>query len=105
MVNSEDRSKARKALHSEVHFDRTLALPDEIPSTGAADLSPLMDAFEAKHAPIKHYFCTGVGIDLQNKDSRIAEKVLLRFCGNYAILRYTIAFSFTMAWRPSSGKP
>lgn len=86
MVNSKDRNVSRKALHSEVHFDRTLTLPEEIPSTRAADLNPLMDAFEEKHEPIRHYFCTGVGIDLQYRDSLIAEQVLLRFSRNYAIL-------------------
>lgn len=86
-VNSDNRNIARNALHSEVHFDKTLSLPTEIPSTSVEHLFPLMDAFEAKHEPIKHYFCTGVGIDLQNKDSMMAEQVLLQFSKwNYAIL-------------------
>ena len=87
MVNSGDRAVARKAIHKEVHFERTLVLPDEIPSTSGADLYPLMDAFEKKHTPIKGYFCSGVGIDLQNRDSKIAEQVMLRFSKmGYAIL-------------------
>jgi len=81
LVNSADRDKARRALHSEVHHDRTLTLPEQIPSTSAEHLNPLMDAFEAKHHPIRHFFCTGVGIDLQNKDAQIAEQVLLHFAG------------------------
>jgi len=79
MVNATDRTTARKAIHKEVHLEKSLVLPDEVPSTRAVDLDPIMDAFEAKHTPIKGYFCTGVGIDLQNRDSKIAEQVLLRF--------------------------
>jgi len=79
MVNSLNRSKARGALHEEVHLKKTLELPVEVNSTGGEDLYPLMDAFELKHAKIKHYFCTGVGIDLQYLDSQIAEKVLLNY--------------------------
>lgn len=87
MINASDRAAARKAIHHEVHFKRSLVLPDEIPSTKAVDLDPLMNAFETKHTAIKGYFCTGVGIDLQNKDSKIAEQVLLRFSEmGYAIL-------------------
>jgi hypothetical protein len=38
-----------------------------------------MDALEQKHAPIKDYFCTGKGIDLQYHDSVIAEAILVLF--------------------------
>ncbi len=87
LVNSSDRASARKAIHHEVHFERSLTLPDEIPSTKVADLNPLFDAFEQAHTPIKGYFCSGVGIDLQNKDAAIAERVLLHFSKmGYAIL-------------------
>jgi|GEM_PF-1168223 len=87
MVNAADRTTARKAIHKEVHLEKSLVLPDEVPSTRAVDLDPIMDAFETKHTPIKGFFCTGVGIDLQNRDSKIAEQVLLRFSKmGYAIL-------------------
>ena len=36
-----------------------------------------MDAFERKHEPIKQYFFTDAGIDLQHLDFQIAEKVRL----------------------------
>jgi hypothetical protein len=87
MINSSDRSKARKAIHSEVYYTKTLILPSEIPSVKSKDLYPLMDAFQKKHDPIKGYFCTGKGIDLQYLDSQMAEKVMLHFSKmGYAIL-------------------
>ncbi len=87
MVNSDNRDAVRRAIHKAVHYKKSLKLPSEIPSTKGKDLNPILDAFEDKHEPIKKYFCSGVGIDLQNKDSIIAEKVLLKFSEwNLAIL-------------------
>ena len=89
MVNADSRETVRKAIHSSVHRDKNLELPPEIPSTKAADLYPVMDAFEKKHEKIRQYFCTGKGIDLQNLDANMAEKVLLTFSKagmSYAIL-------------------
>ena len=47
-----------------------------------------MDAFEKKHKRLSvKYFCTGVGVDLQYLDSKIAEQVMLHFSKmHYAIL-------------------
>jgi hypothetical protein len=87
MVNAETRDKARDAIHSAVHREKVLELPPEIPSTKWEHLFPVMDAFERKHEAIKHHFCTGIGISLQNLDSQIAEKVLLKFSKHgYAVL-------------------
>jgi hypothetical protein len=86
MVNAESRNKARSAIHSAVHRDKELELPPEIPSTKEEYLFPVMDAFASKHQTISHYFCSGKGIDLQNLDSKIAEKVLLHFAKFYAVL-------------------
>jgi hypothetical protein len=79
LINSEDRSKARGAIQDAVMHNKTLTLPAEIPSICGEHIYPLMDAFEAKHEPIKHYFCTSIGIDLQNMDSVIAEQILVNF--------------------------
>lgn len=79
MVNASDRESVRKALHEEVHKKKKLKLPEEIKSTRGEDLFPLMDAFEQKHKPLKKYFCTGKGIDLQYLDSKMAEEVMLHF--------------------------
>jgi hypothetical protein len=38
----------------------------------------LIAAIKRHHAPVKHYFNSGVGRELQNLDSRIAEDVMLR---------------------------
>ncbi|WP_319574543.1 hypothetical protein [uncultured Desulfobacter sp.] len=37
----------------------------------------MMDDFKARHAPIKEFLFSGVGIDLQNADSRIMENVMM----------------------------
>jgi hypothetical protein len=87
MVNANGKDVVCKALHDEVHHKKQLKLPYEIGSTKRKDLDPLMTAFESKHKPIKHYFCSGKGIDLQYLDSKIAEKVMLQFSKwGYAIL-------------------
>ena len=78
-MNSGNKDEARKAIHKAVHKEKSLVLPKEIKSTKAEHLDPLIDAFQRKHQPISHYFCTGVGIDLQYLDSQIAERVLLHF--------------------------
>jgi hypothetical protein len=86
-LNASSREEAWKAINGSVHRKNELELPDEIPSTKEKDIFPLMDAFELKHEKIKHYFCTGKGINLQNLDSQMAEKVLLKFSAmGYAIL-------------------
>jgi hypothetical protein len=38
----------------------------------------MMGNFKTRHAPIKEFLFSGAGIDLQNKDSRIMEKILMR---------------------------
>jgi hypothetical protein len=79
MVNSKSRAATRAALHNAVYTEKSLEKPPEIESTKAEHLYPLMDAFEMKHEEIKHHFNTGKGVDLQYKDSQIAEEVMLYF--------------------------
>jgi len=87
MVNASERSEVRGVLFEDVWRNKSLELPEELGSTEAKVLNPLMDAFASKHEGIKDYFCTGAGIDLQYLDSQIAEKVLLHFSTmGYAIL-------------------
>jgi hypothetical protein len=88
MINAASKEKARKAIHKAVKVKKTMALPDEIKSTKACDIYPVMDAFEQKHEPISKYFCTGAGVKLQYLDSQIAEQVMLHFAKmhDYAIL-------------------
>ena len=67
-----------------------------------------MDAFEKKHEKIRHYFCTGKGIDLQNLDSKMAEKVMLTFSKGggmqYAILPLHDSFIIHHGWEVISKK-
>jgi len=56
MINSDSRERTRKALQAAAIWDKTLILPDEIPSTKGEHLFPVMDAFEQKHYPISKYF-------------------------------------------------
>ena len=79
MVNADSREKVRQALQAEVSWEEKLVLPDEIRSTSQADIYPVIDAFERKHAPIANYFCSGAGIDLQYEESQMAEQVMLHF--------------------------
>ena len=87
MINASNRNEARAGIQESVHRKKDLQLPPEIASTKGKDLYPIMDAFERKHDPIKKYFCSGKGIDLQYLDSQMAERVLLQFTDwGYAIL-------------------
>jgi hypothetical protein len=79
MVNADSPEKVRQALQAEVYWEDKLVLPDEIGSTSQADIRPVMDAFEGKHAPIADYFCSGAGIDLQYEESQLAEQIMLHF--------------------------
>ena len=38
----------------------------------------MMDDFKARHAPIQEFLFSGAGIDLQNADSRIMEKIMMK---------------------------
>ena len=61
-----------------------IAVRDALKDAGfdaAQDLSAIrkmMDDFKARHAPIKEFLFSGVGIDLQNADSRIMEKIMMK---------------------------
>ena len=79
IVNCDDRDSARQAIHDAVHHKKTLKLPEEIPSTKGDDIFPLLEAFSKRHHRIKKDFCSGKGIDLQYKDSVLAEQVMVHF--------------------------
>nr|WP_321402063.1 hypothetical protein [uncultured Desulfobacter sp.] len=61
-----------------------IAVRDALEDAGfdaAQDLNSIrkmMDDFKARHAPIQEYLFSGVGIDLQNADSRIMEKIMMK---------------------------
>ncbi len=92
MINSKDQNATWAAMHEAVNIGgqsgSKLKLPQEIKSTKREDIYPIIEAFKKKHQPIAHYFNTSAGIDLQYKDSLIAEKVMSTFAieMDYAIL-------------------
>ena len=59
-----------------------IAVRDALQNAGfdaAQDLTQIrkmMDDFKARHTPIQEYLFSGAGIDLQNADSRIMEKIM-----------------------------
>ena len=61
-----------------------IAVRDALKDAGfdvAQDLSAIikmMDDFKARHAPIQEFLFSGAGIGLQNTDSRIMEKIMMR---------------------------
>jgi hypothetical protein len=73
LINSESPRQARNAMLDRRDPDFT-ELPDEVES-----LDAIFTSFCNKHRPIRHYFCSGIGIWLQNLDSQIAEKVMMAF--------------------------
>ncbi|MCW8799639.1 MAG: hypothetical protein OQK71_01810 [Desulfobacter sp.] len=42
----------------------------------------MMEDFKARHTPIQEFLFSGAGIDLQNTDSRIMEKIMMRLHEN-----------------------
>jgi len=61
-----------------------IAVRDALEDAGfdaAQDLThirKMMDDFKARHAPIQEFLFSGAGIDLQNADSRIMEKIMMK---------------------------
>ena len=73
MVNAKDRGQAVRAIQAE-------------PITGElrfkrGDIERAMDGFIQRHRPIERFFNSGIGLDLQFADSRIAEHVMLELAG------------------------
>lgn len=54
------------------------AVADEIGGQGSRQKAvKLIAAIKQRHTPVEHYFNSGIGRELQNLDSRIAENVML----------------------------
>jgi len=72
-INAENRAKTKQAIQHEINWDKDLyrwSLSKKL------DLNDILDKFVSTHAPIKEYFFSGKGIELQHADSRIAEMVV-----------------------------
>ena len=69
IINADSRDKAIRAIKRE---QDTSVLTPAYP-----DVESLIDAFAKKHAPIRHLFYSGLGVELQYIDSQVAERVIL----------------------------
>jgi hypothetical protein len=77
ILNAKDLRQAIAAINYSLFEDRELY--NIYHKLELKKTTQIIDEFKKTFSPISRYFCSGVGIALQNKDSRIAEKVLLHF--------------------------
>lgn len=76
-INAEDKTKAIQAVNKEINFNS-----DEFSwvREKQINIEQLINAFASKHPTIANsFFFKGVGIELQNLDSMIAEKIINHF--------------------------
>lgn len=92
VIRTEDEQKEVRNLYKLVSLisinakkqGSHIAVRDALKDAGfdtGKDLGPIlnmMENFKARHAPIKKYLFSGAGIDLQNTDSRIMEKIMIK---------------------------
>jgi len=76
IINAEDDQKAIKAIRQKINFNEPLR---EYVANNQVDWESFIDIIKHAHSPIKDYFNTGKGIELQNFDSMIAEEVINEF--------------------------
>ncbi len=83
-LNASDKAVSIKAIRQEMRRD-----PDTYPQekVKGKKLNGVVEEFLLHHAPISKYFYTGIGTQLQNLDSRIAESVMLELMewGTFAL--------------------
>jgi hypothetical protein len=72
-LNAGTPEKAKAAIQKEVNFKK--ATWSWIGSMGL-EVAAIIDAFAARHEPIRKYLFSGVGLELQYADSRMAEHVI-----------------------------
>jgi hypothetical protein len=73
LINSKDRGKAIKAIHNECRKKGIQYPPGE-----HGRYSELVDKFERYHEPIRQFFLSGKGLELQFQDSTIMANILSR---------------------------
>jgi hypothetical protein len=94
-INAENRIKTKQAIQHEINWDKNLY---QWSLSKKLDLNDILDKFVSTHAPIKEYFFSGKGIELQNTDSRIAEMVV-NHCTRHHIPVLCIHDSFVIEQR------
>ena len=94
-INAENRTKTKQAIQHEINMDKDLY---QWSLSKKLNLNDILDKFVSTHAPIKEYFFSGKGIELQNADSRIAEMVV-NHCTRHHIPVLCIHDSFVIEQR------
>ena len=76
-INSDSELNARKGIWKKlINTDETNKYPA---MKNHQQIEGAIEAFERLHAPIAHYFYSGIGLELQRVDSMIAERVIRHF--------------------------
>jgi hypothetical protein len=94
-IKAANRTKTKQANQHEINMDKDLY---QWSLSKKLDLNDILDKFVSTHAPIKEYFFSGKGIELQNTDSRIAEMVV-NHCTRHHIPVLCIHDSFVIEQR------
>jgi len=80
LVKGVPRKVCKKAFNAMLNSPKVLkTLPDLRLSQYGTTFAILSAAIIERHKPIAHHFCTGIGKELQRKDSDMAEDVMLHF--------------------------
>ena len=69
---------AIKAVQFEVNYSEDEEL-GWVKGNPDINLAEVIQAFTSKHEPIRKYLCAGVGLELQNLDSMVAESTINHF--------------------------
>ena len=72
-LNASNEQSLFRAFRSELNYrEYAYSFPDDV-------LAELLDTIRTHHSDIKHLICSGAGLRLMNKDSRICEYVISEF--------------------------
>ena len=72
-LNASNEQSLFRAFRSELNYrEYAYSFPDEV-------LAELLDTIRTHHSDIKHLICSGAGLRLMKKDSRICEHVISEF--------------------------
>jgi hypothetical protein len=76
IINSKDKSQALRAFRDEIRKNYEF---QKLKKIYKLDEKELLRKFESVHIRISNYFCSGIGLRLQYKDSQLAESILKYF--------------------------
>ncbi len=98
-INKKRRGKVAETVFKEI------SAPDNIgqyPNLTIEDIEQARLDFEVLHEPIKHFFYSGIGLELQNVDSMIAERIIKHFTEDLLLPVLCIHDSFIYTNRDSN---